>query len=78
VLAEAHGAPAPGKQGADTVVVNVDYLTLVDPDGLEPVEPGYRGIALLAVAARVGRTRLIDNTLVRLAPTTGPSTPGGE
>ncbi len=65
-LAAARGVlEAAGKAEPGAVVV--DYLTLVDPDGLEPVEPDYRGTALMALAARVGRTRLIDNTLVRLA-----------
>jgi pantoate--beta-alanine ligase len=40
----------------------VDYLVLVDPQTLEDVPEWYRGEALLLVAARVGRTRLIDNT----------------
>jgi len=39
----------------------VDYLVLVHPDTLEDVPEWYRGEALLAVAARVGTTRLIDN-----------------
>ncbi len=55
--AQEHAAPG---------AVVVDYLTLVDPDDLAPVEADYRGTALLAVAARVGRTRLIDNALVHL------------
>jgi pantoate--beta-alanine ligase len=38
-----------------------DYLALVDPQTLTPVERVERE-ALLAVAARVGPTRLIDNT----------------
>jgi pantoate--beta-alanine ligase len=46
--------------------VEVEYLTLVNPDTLEPVsrldEP-----AMLAVAARVGSTRLIDNGALRPA-----------
>lgn len=46
--------------------VVVDYITLINPDGLDELGPGYRGRALLAVAARVGRTRLIDNALVHL------------
>jgi len=44
---------------------------LVDPESLEDVPEWYRGGALLAVAARVGRTRLIDNaplTVGRAAP----------
>lgn len=42
----------------------VDYLVLVHPQSLEDVPEWYRGEALLAVAARVGTTRLIDNLLV--------------
>jgi len=47
-----------------------DYLALVDPDAFTPVKPGYAGGALLLVAARVGKTRLIDNTPLTLARTT--------
>ncbi|WP_432482437.1 pantoate--beta-alanine ligase [Kineococcus esterisolvens] len=39
----------------------VDYLALVDPRDLADVPEHHRGEALLAVAARVGSTRLIDN-----------------
>jgi len=39
----------------------VDYLVLVDPETLDDVPEWYRGEAVLLVAARVGRTRLIDN-----------------
>jgi pantoate--beta-alanine ligase len=42
-------------------LVLVDYLVLVDPESLEDVPEWYRGPALLALAARVGTTRLIDN-----------------
>ncbi|MDQ1288798.1 MAG: pantoate--beta-alanine ligase [Actinomycetota bacterium] len=42
----------------------VDYLVLVDTVTLAEVPEGFRGEALLAVAARVGTTRLIDNVLV--------------
>lgn len=43
--------------------VQVDYCRIVDPDTLEDV-PYVRHGALVAVAARVGTTRLIDNLLV--------------
>jgi pantoate--beta-alanine ligase len=43
--------------------VQVDYCRIVDPDTLEDVPDVRRG-ALVAVAARVGNTRLIDNLLV--------------
>ncbi|MGQ7295258.1 pantoate--beta-alanine ligase [Quadrisphaera sp. KR29] len=42
-------------------LARVDYLALVDPDTLADVPEHFRGPALLAVAARVGPTRLIDN-----------------
>ncbi|GAA2413589.1 pantoate--beta-alanine ligase [Streptomyces glaucosporus] len=63
VLAEAEEADPP---------LSVDYLALVDPaDFTEvPAEPGaHRGEAVLAVAARVGTTRLIDNVRLRLGGT---------
>ena len=44
-----------------------DYLALVDPDTFAPGKPGYAGDALLLAAARVGKTRLIDNTPLTLA-----------
>ncbi|WP_443075608.1 pantoate--beta-alanine ligase [Streptosporangium sp. NBC_01469] len=39
----------------------VDYLVLVDPATFAEVGDDYAGEAILAVAARVGSTRLIDN-----------------
>ena len=44
--------------GAD---LELDYLALVDPRTAQEVGPGHRGPALLAVAARIGGTHLIDN-----------------
>ena len=44
----------------------VDYLALVDPVTFAPVDAGARRPAVLAVAARVGATRLIDNVHVDL------------
>ena len=46
----------------------VDYLVLVHPETLADVPEWYRGEALLAVAARIGTTRLIDNTPVVVGP----------
>jgi pantoate--beta-alanine ligase len=43
-------------------VVLPDYLALVDPTTFEQVGEHASGPALLLVAARVGATRLIDNT----------------
>ena len=43
--------------------VRLDYFEIVDPDTLDPVED-VSGGALVAVAAFVGSTRLIDNILL--------------
>jgi pantoate--beta-alanine ligase len=44
--------------------VRLDYFEIVNPDTLDPVE-NVSGGALVAVAAYVGATRLIDNFVVR-------------
>ena len=43
--------------------VRLDYLEIVDPDTLEPL-PTLNRTALVAIAAFVGTTRLIDNVLL--------------
>jgi pantoate--beta-alanine ligase len=43
--------------------IRVDYIELVDWSTLEPVATAAPG-TLFAVAARVGSTRLIDNTII--------------
>jgi pantoate--beta-alanine ligase len=60
VLAAAMAVLA-AEPGAD-----VDYVELVDPASFQPVPARARGPALLVVAARIGSTRLIDNTGVLL------------
>jgi pantoate--beta-alanine ligase len=50
--------------------VEPEYLTLVDPDSFEPVHT-VNGRVLVAVAARFGATRLIDNTIIQTAATGG-------
>jgi pantoate--beta-alanine ligase len=61
----AEGASAVRRAARDVLVREpvalVDYLVLVHPETLEDVPEWYRGEAVLLVAARVGRTRLIDN-----------------
>lgn len=47
--------------------IRVDYIAAVDPDTLLPIDDVAAG-ALLAVAAYVGNTRLIDNVLLASAP----------
>ena len=44
--------------------VEPEYLALVDPDTFQPVDT-VDGRVLVAVAARVGSTRLIDNALIQ-------------
>jgi pantoate--beta-alanine ligase len=46
--------------------LSVDYLALVDPGAFVDVADDYTGPAVLAVAARVGTTRLIDNVPLTL------------
>ncbi|GAA4629832.1 pantoate--beta-alanine ligase [Actinoallomurus vinaceus] len=48
--------------------VELDYLTLVSPDTWTEIPPGMTGPAILAVAAKVGDTRLIDNLPLVLGP----------
>lgn len=43
--------------------VEVEYLALVDPENLKPVRK-LAGTTLAAIAAKVGKTRLIDNCLL--------------
>ncbi|MCQ8772387.1 pantoate--beta-alanine ligase [Streptomyces telluris] len=46
--------------------VLLDYLALVDPSDFTEVPDDYAGEAVLAVAAKVGTTRLIDNVPLQL------------
>jgi len=48
--------------------VDPEYLALVDPDSFLPVD-AVNGRVLVAVAARVGDTRLIDNALIQTVAT---------
>jgi pantoate--beta-alanine ligase len=52
---------------AEEPSVRLDYLEIVDPDSLDPVSE-VRQTALVAVAAFVGNTRLIDNLLLTGEP----------
>lgn len=72
---QAINGPAAVRRAAREVLVReplalVDYLVLVHPETLEQVPEWYRGQALLAVAAKVGTTRLIDNQPLEVGPTT--------
>jgi pantoate--beta-alanine ligase len=52
---------------AEESSVRLDYFEMVDPETLDPVAD-ISGGALVAVAAFVGNTRLIDNILLRKIP----------
>jgi pantoate--beta-alanine ligase len=71
--AASEGASAARRAARAVLVAEplVDYLVLVHPESLEDVPEWYSGPALLAVAARVGRTRLIDNALLTVGRATG-------
>jgi pantoate--beta-alanine ligase len=60
--------------GAGEPALEVDYVTLADPQSFTEVGPDYCGPALLLAAARVGGTRLIDNTWLTFG---GPEKFGG-
>jgi pantoate--beta-alanine ligase len=65
--------PSAIRRAARSVLVSeplalIDYLVLVHPSTLEDVPEWYRGEALLAVAGRVGTTRLIDNMPILVGP----------
>ncbi|WP_349898846.1 pantoate--beta-alanine ligase [Parafrigoribacterium soli] len=51
---------------ASQSLVKLDYLVVVDPQTLLAVDAGYRGRAVVLVAATVGTTRLIDNAIIQL------------
>jgi pantoate--beta-alanine ligase len=48
---------------ASEPLAELDYAEVVDPDSLEPVER-IEGEALVALAVYVGKTRLIDNSIL--------------
>jgi pantoate--beta-alanine ligase len=83
-LAEAARAFAAGERRAGALreladrvihqeIPEIDYVTLADPDALRPLDPDAEvsSRALLAVAVRVGKTRLIDNVVLGEDPPPG-------
>ncbi|MDT0327184.1 pantoate--beta-alanine ligase [Nocardiopsis lambiniae] len=71
--AAAAGGPAAARGAATAVLeeaaegappVDLDYLALIDPATFAEIADDHRGGAILALAARVGTTRLIDNTSI--------------
>lgn len=51
---------------AEVPAVVPDYLDALDPASAQPVAGDYRGEVVIAVAARVGETRLIDNIVTTI------------
>ncbi|HSU34977.1 MAG TPA: pantoate--beta-alanine ligase [Propionibacteriaceae bacterium] len=54
-------------RAADDPAFVLDYATLVNPTTFAELPDDYTGPAILAMAAHVGRTRLIDNTILTFA-----------
>jgi len=79
-LRAAGEAAARGERGAEAIRaaalgalggvdgLRPEYVAVVDPDSFEPIRTA-RGRVLVAVAARIGATRLIDNAIVEPAAT---------
>jgi len=75
-LEEARRMFAQGERGAGPIrehisktiaaepLARIDYVEIVDPNSLEPVQQ-IDGEALVALAVYIERTRLIDNTILR-------------
>lgn len=68
-------ATVPGLAELTSADIEPDYLELVSTDTLAPVAR-INGDVLAVLAARIGRTRLIDNQLINLPPR-GGSTDNG-
>ncbi|MFH1876462.1 MAG: pantoate--beta-alanine ligase [Candidatus Omnitrophota bacterium] len=47
------------------IATAIDYISITDPDTLKPCRP-IRKKTLIAIAVRIGNTRLIDNILINL------------
>jgi pantoate--beta-alanine ligase len=59
-------SPSAALESARTVMLKVpeaklDYIALVDANSFEAIQDGFKGRALMLIAAVVGTTRLIDN-----------------
>ncbi len=61
-----------GRRELAAAGIEPEYLEARDPDDLTPVEEASGRPVLVAVAARVGAARLIDNVLLNQLPADGP------
>jgi len=75
-LLQGRSAALEGRRGADVAaeieaaiarepLIRLDYAAVVDPETMQPKD-ALQGRVMLAVAARLGRTRLIDNIVLEL------------
>jgi pantoate--beta-alanine ligase len=68
---------AAAQRAFDERGVEPEYVAIVDPDSFRAVaEPDGR--VLMAVAARIGRTRLIDNATIDLRPPAATGSAGAD
>jgi pantoate--beta-alanine ligase len=68
-------ALAAGRAVLEGAGLEVEYLSLVDPETMEPLDD-LRAAALAVVAARIGGTRLIDNVAITLSGGVGSAAVG--
>ena len=69
-------ATAAARHDLMTAGVELEYLELVSPDTLDPISH-VDGEVLAVLAARVGTTRLIDNTLIQPRTASPDGSPAG-
>ncbi|MBE0558352.1 MAG: pantoate--beta-alanine ligase, partial [Proteobacteria bacterium] len=55
----------------------IDYIAVLNPETFEPEDPIGSASVLVALAVRFGPTRLIDNSIIRLAENQKNSRPSG-
>ncbi len=61
---DAGGIISQMREALSPVAVKIDYISIVDPRTLKDIKT-IKGEVLIALAAWIGRTRLIDNIVVR-------------
>jgi pantoate--beta-alanine ligase len=64
------------REPVEEAATSIDYVEVRDPETLGPIEGAVIGRALLAIACRIGATRLIDNLVLGEDPVPEVPTPG--
>jgi len=76
MVAQGVGDAAAIRREAEAILTDpdtqIDYISICDPESLEEIDI-IDAPALMALAAKVGETRLIDNTILKPAPDSTPS-----